>query len=79
MNPAVREKLRSRLQNLFPIAIAMKSFAFRSAGFEGILSPSAQDRNGKNIVIFLDSLQPKSFVRLLSPENLPPHPSQWPP
>jgi len=56
-------------------SIAIES---RHAGFEGILSPSAQDRNGKNIVIFLDSLQLKSFVRPISPEDLPPHPSLWP-
>lgn len=48
-----------------------------AAHFEGILTCSAQDHAGTNIVLFPDSLHPRSFVRPLSPEELPPHPTEW--
>jgi len=47
----------------------------REAGFEAILVPSARNRDGKNIVIFLDRLGPNSRLELLSPDDLPSHPS----
>ena len=48
-----------------------------AADFEGILTFSAQNQGGKNIVIFPDSLHLQSFVRPLSPDELPPHPTDW--
>ena len=48
-----------------------------AADFEGILTFSAQNRGGRNIVIFPDSLHLQSFVRPLSPDELPPHPTDW--
>ncbi len=48
------------------------------AGFEGVISPSARRRLGENIVIFPDNLDPMSTVELMSKDELPPHPSDWP-
>jgi hypothetical protein len=48
-----------------------------TADFEGILTLSAQNQDGTNIVIFPDSLHLRSFVRPLSPDELPPHPTDW--
>ena len=48
------------------------------AGFEGLLTISVSHRPGKNIVIFPDNLDPTGIVELMSEEELPPHPSDWP-
>lgn len=48
------------------------------AGFEGLLAPSARDRNGKNVVIFPDNLASTSAVELMATDELPPHPWDWP-
>lgn len=48
------------------------------AGFEALLAPSAQDKHGKNVIIFPTELQPHSYVKLLESKELPPHPSTWP-
>lgn len=50
----------------------------REAGFEGLLAPSARHRVGKNVVIFPDRLDSASLLDLIAPDELPPHPSQWP-
>ena len=48
------------------------------AGFEGLLAPSARDRNGTNVVIFPENLASTSTVELMAKDELPPHPSDWP-
>lgn len=48
------------------------------AGFEALLAPSAQDRKGKNVIIFPSVLGPHSYVEPLESKDLPPHPSTWP-
>lgn len=50
----------------------------RSAGFEGLIVPSARNRRGKNVVVFPDKLDTRSSVELMAKEELPPHPSDWP-
>jgi RES domain-containing protein len=48
------------------------------AGFESILVPSARHHGGTNIVVFPDRLAAGSMLELLAPDDLPPHPSDWP-
>lgn len=50
----------------------------RAAGFEAILVPSARCRAGRNIVIFPENIAKGSSLKLLSPQELPPHPRDWP-
>ena len=50
----------------------------REAGFEAILVHSARNRGGRNIVIFSNHLGTGSTLKLLAPDDLPPHPSDWP-
>ena len=50
----------------------------KTAGFEGLLVPSARNRRGVNVVIFPDNLRPKSTCKLMSSKDLPPHPDYWP-
>ena len=50
----------------------------RLAGFEGLIAPSARHRGGKNVVIFPDKLAGSSYIKPIAPEELPPHPSDWP-
>jgi RES domain-containing protein len=45
-----------------------------SASFEGILVPSAQDRNGTNIVIFPGNLARSGAIELMGKDQLPKHP-----
>jgi RES domain-containing protein len=49
------------------------------AGFTGLLVPSARHAHGRNVVIFPRNLGRGSTVEPIAPEDLPPHPSQWPP
>ena len=47
-----------------------------SAGFEGLLVPSARHRpQGVNLVIFPDNLRVGSSIDILGKEDLPDHPS----
>ena len=48
------------------------------AGFEGLLAPSAQHRGGRNIILFPGKLDVDSHIEPISPDELPPHPSEWP-
>jgi RES domain-containing protein len=50
----------------------------RLAGFEGLLAPSARERNGKNVVVFPENLARTSTVDLMARDELPPRPSDWP-
>jgi len=50
----------------------------RAAGFEGLLAPSARNRDGKNVVIFPENLHAGSSVEPMARDELPPHPSDWP-
>lgn len=43
-------------------------------GFEGLLAPSVQDRDGRNLVLFPDALLPGSSLAVVAAEDLPPHP-----
>ncbi|MEZ6094372.1 MAG: RES family NAD+ phosphorylase [Pirellulaceae bacterium] len=48
------------------------------AGFEGLLVPSAQNRNGTNLVVFPGKLRETSSLKVLAKSELPPHPRSWP-
>jgi RES domain-containing protein len=48
------------------------------AGFEGLIVPSARWETGNNVVIFPDKLLRNSSIEPNSPDELPPHPSEWP-
>lgn len=48
-----------------------------TTGFEGLLVPSAQNRRGKNVVLFPDKLGADSSIELIAPDELPSHPSNW--
>lgn len=50
----------------------------RSAGFEGLLAPSAQHRAGINVILFPDKFDSDSSVEAIARDELPPHPSGWP-
>lgn len=43
-------------------------------GFEGLLAPSVQDRDGRNLVLFPDALLPGSSLAVVAAEDLPQHP-----
>lgn len=49
----------------------------RTAGFEGLIVPSARNRRGKNIVVFPDRLHRGSRLAVLAERELPPHPDDW--
>ncbi|WP_417385549.1 RES family NAD+ phosphorylase [Gimesia sp.] len=48
------------------------------SGFQGLLVPSARDRQGQNVVIYPDSIVTPSYIKLIAEDDLPPHPSDWP-
>lgn len=48
------------------------------AGFEGLLVPSARNRQGNNVIIFPANLARSSSIELLAKDELPPHPADWP-
>lgn len=50
----------------------------RLAGFEGLIAPSARHLGGSNVVVFPDKLADDSYIEPMAPEELPPHPSDWP-
>ena len=50
----------------------------KTVGFEGLLTPSARNQKGKNVVIFPGNLGSTSTIELISRDELPPHPTDWP-
>jgi RES domain-containing protein len=50
----------------------------RTAGFEALLVPSARCNDGRNMVVFPNRLLAGSTLLIQSPEELPPHPDEWP-
>ena len=47
-------------------------------GFEGLLVPSSCDPKNKNLVVFPDSMDASSSIRIIGRSSLPPHPPTWP-
>jgi RES domain-containing protein len=75
LDDILKEPWLEKQRNGTPVLTQSIAVQAVAVGFEGILTFSAQNRKGMNIVIFPDSLDRRSFVRVLSPKDLPPHPT----